>query len=304
MCDILITGAAGFVGAHLRKHLTARGLAVHGIDIQPLDDRCEAVDVGDPEQFSACLQRRRPKIVVHAAAIKSLAACEQHKAAALRVNLLSTEIVRQYAANHRAKVIYLSSDVVFDGHSGPYGEQRLPNPINWYGRTKRCGEVLLGSLPGAAVCRTALVIGRLDEHQQEILARERLLPAPDNQTILPQFIHDRLQRGLETRLSSRYISNPTPLELLALCLDRIIERDAEGIFHTAGPEAVSRKQLGELVAAATSCPEQLIVEEHTVVEDDLRPVNLSLDTEQMYRRLDIDPAAWRLPAVLRRILAA
>ena len=89
-----------------------------------------------------------------------------------------------------------------------------------------------------------------------------------------------------------------------MCLDRILERDAEGIFHTAGPEAVSRKQLGELVAAATSHPVQLIVEEPAAAPDPLRPLNLALDTERTYRRLDIDPEAWRLSAVLRTILAA
>lgn len=302
MCDVLITGAAGFVGAHLSQDLVERGFAVRCVDLDPRDDRSDRIDVGDADRFAACLDRRRPRIVVHAAAVKSLAACERDKATALRVNLLATEVVRDYAARRRAKVVYLSSDVVFDGRTGNYGERSPPEPINWYGRTKRGSELLLGALPGAAVCRTALVIGRLGPVQQAILQRERCLPAPDSQSILPQFILDRLQRGLETRLSSQYVSNPTPLELLALCIRRVIERDAHGIFHTAGSESVSRKQLGEQVAAVTGHTPKLIVEDHAPGADALRPWNLSLDTEQTYRALDIDPEPWRLSAVLRSIL--
>ena len=76
--------------------------------------------MADAEAFSAYLADQRPRAIVHAAAMKSLVDCERSKAATLQVNLLPAEVVRDYAARHKAKVVFVSSDIVFDGKSGDF----------------------------------------------------------------------------------------------------------------------------------------------------------------------------------------
>lgn len=250
MSDILITGASGFIGRHLLQYLAGCGLTVRGVDVQPLDSRTELLDVADAEAFSAYLADRRPHAIVHAAAMKSLADCERSKPAMLQVNLLPAEVVRDYAARHKAKVVLVSSDIVFDGKSGDYDEAS----------------------------------------------------PPDNQTVLPQFIQQRLQRATPVFLSSRCISNPTAIELLCLLIGRVLERDAAGIFHTAGPDPVSRREFGDAVAAVCGASGTLIVEDQQPDSTDLRPKNVGLRIEQTYSKLDVDPDVWRLQAVLRNIL--
>jgi dTDP-4-dehydrorhamnose reductase len=289
---ILVTGASGFVGSSLMRHLTGLGYEVMGIDTT-YKGQIVACDVSNESEFSLLLGRIKPDIIVHCAARKNLPDCEENKAAAFATNSLSTETIAAYAKEAHAKVIYLSSDVVFDGQQGNYVPTDSMRPINWYGKTKTFSEIILRTVDNVAICRTALVIGELNDEYQELLNTELKNDVLINQTLLPQYVYRRLRDSKTVRLPATIISNPTPVELLCEIISRIIEQDARGVFHATGPDALSRRDTGLLIAKIFDFDEQLVIEDDANISS-LRPCDISMNSSETFKQLAIDPTAWQL----------
>ena len=99
-------------------------------------------------------------MVIHAAAIGDIDYCENHPETARVVNVGITESVADYCGRNRARLIYLSTDNVFDGTQGNYVEEDRPAPINEYARTKAASETIVSAAVGdAVIARVALVMG-------------------------------------------------------------------------------------------------------------------------------------------------
>lgn len=293
---ILITGANGFIGSNLTTAFTAKDYLVLGLDNkrnESAEYKVEQCDVTNMKALNQTLDGFRPEIIIHCAAIKNLPECEENKEKSLINNVLSTEYLTNYAQKTKAKLIYISSDVVFDGERGNYSEDDIVNPINWYGKTKVFSETIVKSLPNSAICRTALVIGRLPVNYKKILKSEIENEVLVNQTVLPQYIYHRLKGGKKVTLPSIIISNPTPVDLLCAFITRIAAEDANGIFHTAGPDSISRFEVGELIGKIFGCNINQVNENNDNISG-LRPRNISLDTKRTFYLLHINPDEWRL----------
>ena len=289
---ILVTGASGFVGSGLMRHLQGLGYEVTGIDITD-KGQIIACDVSNESEFSLLLGRTKPDVIVHCAARKNLPDCEENKAAAFAANSLSTETITAYARESNAKVVYLSSDVVFDDQQGNYVPTDAVRPINWYGKTKSFSEIILRTVDNVAICRTALVIGQLNNEYQELLNNELGNDVLINQTLLPQYIYRRLHDAKTVRLPATIISNPTPVELLCEIISKIIEQDARGVYHATGPDALSRRDTGLLIAKIFGFDEQLVIEDDANISS-LRPRDISMNSTETFTQLAIDPMAWQL----------
>lgn len=141
---IAVTGYKGRIGSRL--------VALGAV---PLD-----CDVTDELAVTRELRYKQPDIVIHAASIASIAECEgEGYERAIQVNFRGTNIVCQEAERVGAKVVYLSTEQVFDGVKGNYSETDEPNPINDYGRSKLGGEAVC-NLYGAKIVRLSRGISR------------------------------------------------------------------------------------------------------------------------------------------------
>lgn len=133
---IACTGYKGRIGSRL--------VALGAV---PLD-----CDVTDEDAVKAELLLVHPDIVVHAASMASIAECEgKGYERAIMVNFRGTNIVCQEAKRVGAKVVYLSTEQVFDGIKGNYFEEDEPNPINDYGRSKLGGEAVTRLYDGKVI---------------------------------------------------------------------------------------------------------------------------------------------------------
>jgi dTDP-4-dehydrorhamnose reductase len=148
----LITGARGQVGTQLQTSVPPGWrVAACGAD---------ELDVTRPETVEAALRRERPVVVFHAAAYTGVDAAEGEPERAEAVNARGAAHVAQAARGIGARVIYLSTDFVFDGAQGhPYAPNDRPNPLSVYGRTKLAGEreVMRITSGEALIVRTAWV---------------------------------------------------------------------------------------------------------------------------------------------------
>ena len=172
---VLVTGAAGMLG----REVTA---SCHARDHEVVALARAALDITDPAAVEAAVARYEPDAVVNCAAFTDVDGSADEEAAAMAVNDEGAAIVAGAAASVGAKVLYPSSDYVFDGtRREPYLESDMPAPIGAYGRTKQAGETSVAvSNPRHFIVRSSWLFGlggknfvetmlRLGNEQPEVL---------------------------------------------------------------------------------------------------------------------------------------
>ncbi len=204
---IVLTGADGQLGLELQQVLTGHDLAcLSWPSFDLLSPRCEQ-QVGD-----AC-----PEVVIHAAAYTDVDGAEREPDQAMAVNALGTERVARAAAARGARLVYISTDYVFDGRKRePYEEADRPNPLNAYGMSKLEGERrALSVCPGALVVRTAWLYG---------------IGGKNFVTTIARLAGERS----ELRVVADQRGCPTYARDLAPTIAHLLEADVNGIVHVTG----------------------------------------------------------------------
>ena len=161
---ILILGASGLVGreavlAALRRGHHAVALGGTRAPRVPAGVESAQLDLLDEAAVERLILDRFPDAVINAAAIATIGDCERDPARAERVNAALPRRLAQLCRHVGARLIHLSTDMVFDGDQGRYRSTDLPLPLNLYGQTKLLGEkaVLAEGKSCACVLRTTLV---------------------------------------------------------------------------------------------------------------------------------------------------
>lgn len=267
MRRLLVTGASGTLGQHVARQALAAGWEIHGAyHTRPLalPIAWHALEVADRAAVAALVAAARPDAIVHTA-------YQQRGPAMWAITADGAAHVALAAAQVGARLVHLSSDAVFDGTAAPYAESARPSPITPYGAAKAAAETAVAVIaPGAAIVRTALILSHdpLDPQQRMVLD---------------------LLDGQPGRLFADEIRCPIAVEDLAAAVLELAAGDHAGVINIAGPEAVSRYELGRLVAAAHGrSPES--VPAGTLAASGLhRPPDLRLDLALARARLATRP---------------
>lgn len=260
---ILITGGAGLLGSELIAQAPA-GAEVHATQRTTPVTGAEAhtVDLSDWGATAALLKRVRPSLVIHTAYSQG----DVHDV------LHATESLVVACAPIRCAFIHLSTDAVFDGEHAPYAEKDVPAPVHTYGRWKAGAEgIVRDRLSSATVVRTSLIV--------------RTSPEPDR---ISRKLLDDLGSGEPVRLFVDELRCPIAVEDLAAQLWELAALRAEarfGIWHLAGPEALSRYSLGVLVARRHGADADAIVPARSRGAKLPRPRDLRLLTTRADREL-------------------
>ncbi len=201
---ILITGARGQLGQALQQALAGEDLILKDLpefDLTQAD--CEAQIVA-----------AHPSVILHVGAYTNVDGAEREPDRAMAVNAKGTALVARAAATLNARLIYVSTDYVFDGmQTTPYREEDLPHPINVYGESKRAGEIAaLAGCPSTLVVRTAWLYGHAGSNFVKTIMRLA------HEKPFLEVVGD--QRGC-----------PTNADDLALALKDLITSDLRGICH-------------------------------------------------------------------------
>ncbi len=213
---ILVTGCRGQLGTELMEYL-GRRCAVVGVDVHDCDVR-------EYRQVLACLGSTKPDVVVHAAAFTDVDGCETNANTAESINRYGTENVARACAAIGARLVYYSTDYVFDGTKGtPYVESDPPNPRTVYGKSKRGGEDAVTSLlDDFAILRIAWLYGRRGKNFVRTVIRLGF-----NQ-------RRRIERGriiTPLKVVDDQIGNPCWTVEVARQTEVIIDHGVTGLFH-------------------------------------------------------------------------
>ena len=186
---ILLTGSNGQLGYYLQKSLKR-----DGHDLLLTDG--QSMDITNLNKTYTTITRLNPEIVIHAAAYTNVDQCEAFPDEAFRVNVLGTRNIAVTCNAIKAKLIYISTDFVFDGEKAePYTEFDVPNPLNIYGKTKLAGEEYVKSLLNQYfIIRTSWLYGFQGENFVNTIAgiarAKGKLEVVDDQTGSPTFAGD------------------------------------------------------------------------------------------------------------------
>jgi dTDP-4-dehydrorhamnose reductase len=215
---ILVTGAAGQVGARV-----VEALAGHDV----LAAAHDTLDLADREQVEQVVGEFAPDAVVNTAAMTNVDACERDPERAFAVNALGVRSLALATARRGAHLVHVSTDYVFDGAaSRPYDEWDAVHPLSEYGRSKLGGEGEVARHAASwATIRTSWVFGRRG-------------------TDLVSWAFGAFDRGELDGVLADQVSIPTFAPDLAVLLARFALERREGLFHvTSGSEAVTRHEL-------------------------------------------------------------
>ncbi len=223
---VLGTGLRGLVGSRI---------------VELLKDKYEFefsdVDITDRENIINKIKISDAQIVLHLAAKTDVDGCEKDKVLgengeAWRINVLGTQNVADACLETNKKLIYISTDFVFDGEKEVYDENDIPNPVNWYAQTKYEGEKIVQNL------KTPWIISRIAYPYRAKFERIDFARA----------ILNRLQKGLSVVAVADHIFTPTFIDDIAFALDNLITNNSQGIFHVVGNQSLTPYMAANLIA--------------------------------------------------------
>jgi dTDP-4-dehydrorhamnose reductase len=254
---LLVTGGTGYLGAELLRQATDRPLVATHLSAAPGDGGATwlSLDVRDAGAVRQTMEEVRPTAVVHTA-------YRQEGAGARETTVGGAEAVAAAAHAVGARLVHLSSDVIFDGTKpGPYTEEDPPSPITEYGRAKADAESLVAAAhPQAVLVRTSLIYGGDGESRHEALA---LRAAGGDREL--GFFDDELRC-------------PVLVSELAAAVLELVDRPERGVLNVAGGEVVTRYEFACLVAEAAGLGPEAIRRTSIADAGLERPRNCALHT--------------------------
>lgn len=230
---VLVTGANGLVGSRLARLLHSRGHVVVALGRGPRrvagSFEYTSVDLGDEQALSHAAAHARPEIIINAGSMTDVDACEEARVEAFRVNGIAPGVLARAAASSGAHLVHVSTDYVFDGTSGPYGEEAVPNPLGVYALTKHIGEQAVLALGSSwAIARTAVVYG---------------WPAAGRSNF-GSWLLAALRKREAVRLFEDQFVSPSLADSVAEQLLELAERRLTGLWNICGSDVVNRVQFG------------------------------------------------------------
>ena len=266
---LVVTGAKGFVagsvlaqaGEEWEVHAFSRGESPVGVESL----RWHACDSAAPDELARVFREVRPDAVIHTAALADIDYCQANLAAARAVNVELTRALAELCREGGCKLVFCSTDTIFDGEHAPYREESQPGPVNSYAETKVEAEQIVSGLGSQAnIARLSLVMG---------------LPVLGaGNSFLPRLLA-ALKEGRTVAVPAHEVRTPVDVLTAGKALLELAAGDHHGIIHLAGHDRVNRLELSQRIAGRFGFPKDLVVAQPATTTPGRapRPRDVSLD---------------------------
>jgi len=265
-----ITGANGMLGSALVDHLSilykvfaaSRSKGIEGKNIE-----WECFDLTDTSLLNEWLNKNKPDIVIHCAAIVNVDLCEDDVGLATELHVKSTKVMADYLDCNNARLIYISTDSVFDGKKqGAYSEADSVNPLNVYAKTKLMGEKLVLSKNNGLVLRTNIIGWTQGAN-----------------TSFAEWVLESLIDNTPLNLFYDVHFSPLTVYDLSLVIEKIVKQPLFGLYHCASSDSISKYDFGKKMAKIfqLSCTNINRVSVDKMTFKAIRPKNMALNVKKI-----------------------
>jgi len=287
MMKILVIGGGGQLGSRIVRYCKQRSFDVYSTYLSRLpaldSTHVFLFDKTDPESVERLVSKIVPDAVIDTAALHNVDYCETHRAEAWRINVEGTRDVAIACRRFRAKMIFISTDYVFDGNKGNYKEEDPPNPLSHYGVTKLEGEkVVASSSEDHLIARSSVIYSWVPSQQATMSASGKPLN-------FAGWVVQKLSKGEPIKIVDDQYSSPTLADSLAEVLIKAVEKDLKGPYHIAGKTRLSRFGFTLKLAEHMGFDKDLIVPIKTSELRQIaqRPMDSSLDVSKAEKEIGI-----------------
>jgi dTDP-4-dehydrorhamnose reductase len=199
--------------------------------------------VKESQKILDLINKIKPSLVIHTVAYPNVDFCEKNKNDASFLHVTITEKIAQTCASIGAKILYFSTDAVFDGkQDGKYVESDLTNPLSYYGQTKLAAEKIL-----------------MDISKNNVIFRTTVIYGPYSRSRFTTWVLNNLKQNKTVPAFTDQFNTPTLVDDLCKAILHIPELDLSGIYHAVGRTCLSRYDFALKLARKFNYDEKLII---------------------------------------------
>ncbi len=270
MTRYFVTGASGLLGLNLCLHL-AKDHEVFGViqqdELQGVPYQVIVEDLSNESAPKRLIERIKPDVVIHTAALAIVDECEKQPERAMLVNGVLPGIIAAICKQKSIPLVHISTDAVFDGEKGDYSENDQPNPLSVYAKSKLEGEnTVKKENPDAIIARVNFFGWSLHGNRS-----------------LAEIFYTNLNAGKKIKgFTDVHFCTLFVMKLVEILL-KMIKEELHGIYHTVSSESLSKYDFGIAIARRFGLNEKL-VEPTRVAESGLvarRSPNLTLNIDKL-----------------------
>ncbi len=227
MKRVVVTGANGMLGSSIIKEFKGK-YEFYSLDKDPLEPVLPnpiQVDLTDKEKVEEILEKIKPDLVIHCAAITNVDFCEDNEELCYKVNVDATRFLAEICKKLDIVLVYISTDFIFDGEKGNYTEEDKPNPLGVYAKSKLLGEetVLKSGIKKYIIPRTSIYGWNIQ-----------------NKESLVEWIINANKTKKELNVITDQYFTPILTNNFAQAIFELYENKKYGVFNVVGSERISK----------------------------------------------------------------
>jgi len=262
---LLIIGASSFLGNKIFTSFSKKYNVVGTYFSKRFDD-FQYLDIRSEKEVMDIIKKVSPDTVILPSAFTNVDLAETDKETAWAVNVLGTRNVAKACKENNAKLVYFSSDYIFDGENSPYSEESEPDPLNYYGKTKLEGEKeVIDSGAEYLIVRPAIMYG---------------YNGPKDKSTFVMKVIDSLKNGDTLEVDNKRTKYPTLIDDLADATELLLSKGCKGIYNVMNDEPMTRYEWALKIAEVFSLQKENVIP-HIAKDKVAKPRDVRLTIEKI-----------------------
>lgn len=270
---VLITGASGLLGREIKSVFDkVQSWDVVGTAFSRAQHDLRKLDLRSSPDISQFLDKLKPDVVIHSAAERNYGSIAKNEKDAVDLNVTATETIAKTVHSYGGYVLYISTNLVFDGSKPPYKTSDDPKPSNTYGELKLAGEkILIEHCPNAGILRLPLLFGQVEDLRESGVSS------------LLALLLETSGKKVVSNYEQKY---PTSTYDVAMVCKQMIEhyekqKTLSGIFHWCSNERFTKYQMIEVLSKVFRLPMAHIEASSGPVGRHIQAYDCGLDTSKL-----------------------